>query len=234
VIRVNKNQIGSRRFGTCVVLKDNLKFGIKESEKVINEKVPSQDEILSSEARKTVDTRCEFWLEFENGVRMHAEMVDQVKSKSDLIPPMDNGVSMSVMKEPTKQVQIDEDADLNEDERNKTTYSDKSRNKSSLRVSQERKSVDESNAVHFNEGEKADDAGSVARSPAQMGVQDDYVSNRGASLTFTYNEGLTIQVLPDGSVRQTIVGNKKENKKQPMVASDLGDDVEEISRTITR
>ena len=119
------------------MLKDNLKFGIKESDKYIGEKVPCHDEILSSEARKTVDTRCEFWLEFENGVRMHAEMVDPAKAKTELIPPTNNGSGSNLLKEPTKQVQIDEDAAERdeEDARNKTNYSEKSRNKSSLRVS---------------------------------------------------------------------------------------------------
>lgn len=165
VIRVKKNQIGSRRFGTCVVMKDNLKFGIKESEKEINEKVPCHDDILSSEARKTVDTRCEFWLEYENGVRMHAEMLDVVKPKSDLIPPMDNLGSNSVtFKETSKQVQIDENADPTErDERNATGLSDKSRNnKSALRVSQEKKSMDDSNAVHFKQDETPGDDSALA------------------------------------------------------------------------
>jgi hypothetical protein len=29
------------------------------------------------DTRKDQDRRCEFWLEFENGVRMHAEMLDE-------------------------------------------------------------------------------------------------------------------------------------------------------------
>lgn len=87
VIRVQKNIVGSRRFGSTLVIKDNLTFGIKESKDVVSEKVPCQDEILSMEARKTVDNRCEFWIEFENGTRMHAEMQNSVRSRSELIPP---------------------------------------------------------------------------------------------------------------------------------------------------
>jgi hypothetical protein len=40
--------------------------------------------------------------------------------------------------------------------------------------------------------------------------------------------------LPDGSVKQTIVGNKKDKKKQTTLTADSADDVPEISRTITR
>jgi len=35
-----------------------------------------------------LDRRCEFWLEFENGVRMHAEMLDKVQPLAELIPPI--------------------------------------------------------------------------------------------------------------------------------------------------
>lgn len=34
-----------------------------------------------------MDRRCEFWLQFENGVKMFAEMIDPVALNTDLIPP---------------------------------------------------------------------------------------------------------------------------------------------------
>ena len=34
------------------------------------------DDILNFDTRKATDRRCEFWLEFENGVKMRAEMLD--------------------------------------------------------------------------------------------------------------------------------------------------------------
>ena len=40
------------------------------------DKAGNEDLILNNETRKNVDRKCEFWLEFENGVRMHAEMLD--------------------------------------------------------------------------------------------------------------------------------------------------------------
>jgi hypothetical protein len=90
VIRVDKNYVASRRFGSSVVVKDNLHFGIRERDCVINEKVVYEDELVNMDTRKDQDRRCEFWLEFENGMRMHAEMLDDPQIDTDLIPPVDN------------------------------------------------------------------------------------------------------------------------------------------------
>lgn len=46
-----------------------------------------EDQILNFETKKTTDRRCEFWLEFENGTKMFAEMIDPVSPNLDLIPP---------------------------------------------------------------------------------------------------------------------------------------------------
>lgn len=70
VIRIDKNQVGGRRFGTSVIVKDNLIFGIKETQKKVDEKIDGEDEMLSMEAARAADRRCELWCEFENGVRM--------------------------------------------------------------------------------------------------------------------------------------------------------------------
>jgi hypothetical protein len=47
------------------------------------------DEILNFDTRKSTDRRCEFWLEFENGVKMQAEMLDSVSVPTELIPPIE-------------------------------------------------------------------------------------------------------------------------------------------------
>ena len=112
VIRVQKNSVGSRRFGTSLVLKDNLKFGIKERQSDVDEKVPCQDEILNNETKKEMDRRCEFWCDFENGVRLHTEMMDQVKSKTELIPPISN--ETVAVSESQKRVKI-EDVEIQRD-----------------------------------------------------------------------------------------------------------------------
>jgi hypothetical protein len=47
------------------------------------------DEILNFDTRKSTDRRCEFWLEFDNGVKMQAEMLDPVATPTELIPPVE-------------------------------------------------------------------------------------------------------------------------------------------------
>ena len=89
VIRINKNFCGSRCFGSSKVVKDNFVFGLREPLSVIDDKIPMEDHILSLEAKRKTDRRCEFWLEFENGVKMFAEMLDPVPAETSLIPPLD-------------------------------------------------------------------------------------------------------------------------------------------------
>lgn len=76
MIRVQKNLIGSRCFGSSVVVKDNFTFGIKETQKQLANKVSCEDNMLSFEAKRSLDRKCEFWLEFENGTRMSAEILE--------------------------------------------------------------------------------------------------------------------------------------------------------------
>ena len=64
-------------------------FGLREPLSVIDDKIPMEDQILSLEAKRKTDRRCEFWLEFENGVKMFAEMLDPVPAETSLIPPLD-------------------------------------------------------------------------------------------------------------------------------------------------
>lgn len=57
-----------------------------------------------------MDRRCEFWLEFENGSKMFAEMLDPVPAKTDLIPSQSTAITQ--IQSPTvskKEVQITED-----------------------------------------------------------------------------------------------------------------------------
>lgn len=87
MIRVDKNQVGARRFGSSVVIKDNLIFGIKEDAAKVEEKVEGDDELYNMETKKASNLNCEFWLEFENQVRMHINMLEKVEAKAELIPP---------------------------------------------------------------------------------------------------------------------------------------------------
>ena len=83
---MDKNQVGARRFGSSVVIKDNLVFGIKENEADAVGKVEGDDELYNLETKKSGNLNCEFWLEFENSVRMHINMLDKVEPNKDLIP----------------------------------------------------------------------------------------------------------------------------------------------------
>ena len=86
MIRVDKNQVGARRFGASVIIKDNLVFGIKEDESKVNEKVEGDDELYNLETKKAGNLNCEFWLEFENSTRMHISMLEKVDPIKELIP----------------------------------------------------------------------------------------------------------------------------------------------------
>ena len=52
VIRSQKNFVGGRRFGTSVIVKDNLIFGIKEGQSELESKVGDDDSVLNNEAKK--------------------------------------------------------------------------------------------------------------------------------------------------------------------------------------
>ena len=45
-----------------------------------------EDSCLNFETKKTTDRRCQFWLQFENGTKMFAQMLDPVDAQTELIP----------------------------------------------------------------------------------------------------------------------------------------------------
>lgn len=80
-------------------------MGIKETATQLEQKVSMDDDILNFDTRKATDRRCEFWLEFENGVKMQAEILDPVTAPTELIPPSEPG-SEQISKPVQKQVII--------------------------------------------------------------------------------------------------------------------------------
>jgi len=74
IIRVDKLQIGGRRLGKSVIVKDNLVFGIKERRERFIENKGGEEKLLSREGRQNKDVRCEMWIQFENGTRVLVEM----------------------------------------------------------------------------------------------------------------------------------------------------------------
>lgn len=98
VIRVDKRNVAGRRFGSSVIIKDNMVFGIKENEGTVKEKVAGDDDLLNQEARRASDRNCEFWLEFENKARLHISMLEPVEAQAQLIPPQTNEDTKSTKK----------------------------------------------------------------------------------------------------------------------------------------
>jgi hypothetical protein len=87
IIRIDKHQIGNRRVGTSLVIKDNLAFGVKENpDKFKNKSGSFEDDVLSREAWAQSDRRCNLWLEFENGVKLLVEMEDKKVPHLEEIP----------------------------------------------------------------------------------------------------------------------------------------------------
>ena len=92
LIRVEKLLIGGRRLGSSLILKDNLAFGIRERADNFKSKTSmEEDEILRNRelwSGKDMESRrrCDFWLEFENGVKMLVEMADEMQAKLTDIP----------------------------------------------------------------------------------------------------------------------------------------------------
>jgi len=83
IIRVDKNWVANKRYGASVVSKDQLSFGIRERDSIAEEKTLGDDEIVNMDTRKDTDRRCEFWLEFENKVRLHIEMLSDPEVQND-------------------------------------------------------------------------------------------------------------------------------------------------------
>jgi hypothetical protein len=74
IIRVDKHEIGNRRMGSSIIIKDNLVFGVRERLEQFNEKGGEEEIFLNRESWATTDRRCEFWMDFENGTKLLIEM----------------------------------------------------------------------------------------------------------------------------------------------------------------
>jgi len=61
---------------------------------------------------------------------------------------------------------------------------------------------------------------------SKINFDPNYEADRGASMTFTYKEGLVVQILPNGNVQQTCIKNEtgKIKKKNSVLANDTSDD----------
>jgi len=87
IIRVDKYYAGQKRMGESQIIKDNFVFGLCERKEVYDNKVDGEDELRNRDAKKQQDKRSDFWLVFENGVRLAIEMQDHMTADMENIPP---------------------------------------------------------------------------------------------------------------------------------------------------
>lgn len=69
------------------VIKDNFTFGVVERHSSFKNKVSNEDNLRNVDAQKEHQKTCDFWLKFENGVRLLIEMQDSLRADTDKIPP---------------------------------------------------------------------------------------------------------------------------------------------------
>lgn len=61
-----------------------------------------------------------------------------------------------------------------------------------------------------------------------------YKADIGAHLTFTFHEGLVVQILPNGNVQQSIITSEKQKKKESVIQAEESEHQKEVQRVITR
>ena len=89
VIRVDKTSVGQRRMGESKIIKDNFTFGVRERKEVFDLKAQNEDCLRNRDAKEKQDRNCDFWLLFENGVRLSIEMQEHQEPAMDLVPRAD-------------------------------------------------------------------------------------------------------------------------------------------------
>ena len=89
VIRVDKHHVGQRRMGESRIIKDNFCFGLNEKIQTFKNKVQGEDGLRNRDAKSKADRICDFWLVFDNGVRLNVEMQDHLEPDMELIPRAD-------------------------------------------------------------------------------------------------------------------------------------------------
>ena len=89
VIRVDKYNMGQRRMGETKIIKDDFTFGVRERKDIFDQKVQNEDCLRNRDAKEKQDRNCDFWLLFENGVRLNIEMQEHQGPNMDLVPRAD-------------------------------------------------------------------------------------------------------------------------------------------------
>jgi hypothetical protein len=173
------------------VVKDNLVFGVRERPESFAQKLSiEEDELLRNREAwfaQAHDRRCDFWLEFENGVKMLVEMVDSLTANMNEIPLHEpeavagvSKVDNSIIQEPSGEyIEGASGMDLKQEEPVTTT------------VVQSQESIaagDQSPTT--NAAEKRLQSAQNKHRPQP--AQDNYEALKGARLNFTFEDGLTL------------------------------------------
>lgn len=200
VIRVEKHFVGGRRIGASLVLKDNLIFGVREKPETFKQKATlEEDEVLRNrELWEGRDKRCDFWLEFENGVKLLVEMVDKVAVNMADIP----------LQEPEKQEKLESpDISIEQQDGDNTGTAAADANNTSIQgLAQQSDSlaVDQPDQPSPT-AQAAQQRLFSAQSRHRPHNQDNYEPTKGARLSFTFEDGLVVQILPNGDISQQII-----------------------------
>ena len=222
----------------------------------MEEKVSGDDELFNQETKKASNRNCQFWLEFENKSRLHIAMIEPAEAQKELIPPIDN---LDVKNNTKRAVlgTITHDSIENDGTAHQDAALASERLKSSLAggaVTEQPKDQDTIASTSIKDPMQSIDAKTVtidASKPEEMNVAPEaqqsqmgksqlnfdpnYEADRGTSMTFTYKEGLVVQILPNGNVQQSIVQNDKlKGKKTSVLANDTADEINEVQRVVTR
>ena len=225
-------------------------FGIKEDPKTVAEKFAGQDELPNLETKKASDRNCEFWLEFENKARLHIAMLDPVAAEKDLIPPQTNPIDASSRRHPDlgsvesiEQIKPDTgegaspsrkaDSQLGDPNAAAVDGGNMGTIDSTIRESKDRTITDnqpgdptKTVTIDASEPTLIDRQASSTKDPmavskSQLMYDPNYESDKGASMTFTYKEGLVVQILPNGNVQQNLVRNSVLAKKNSVLSNDM-------------
>jgi hypothetical protein len=116
IIRIDKCEIGGRRVGKSLIVKDNLIMGVRERADRFTENAGGDENLISREGRQDKDSRCEMWMVFENETRMLLEMQDKQTLPLQEIPPMEQVPDLEEGIDETSQPHPENQEDVGDDQ----------------------------------------------------------------------------------------------------------------------
>lgn len=248
IIRVDKFQTGQKRIGESQIIKDNFIFGLQERKDVVRGKVEGEDELRNRDAKKFQDKRVDFWLVFENGVRLTIEMQEHQEADMENIPPsrlpswlqkkIDHELKLQQKEEESSVDQQQMDSQMSQSPEALTNRDRSPKGQTGMQTENEdeqeqfRKTQQSAVTNQQSNASKKNDQDAVPQDGEGDGDgegvrEDEFVEQedpelkdgallfegehdltKGAKLTFTFKEGLIVQVQPNGDVLQKMMDNK--------------------------